>query len=221
MNTSFLPQLSKETLLIIPCSGAKQRGCNPTNALPILSSLAPVRAAALAKARAALRENAPVDERTLMPAYRRYSGRLYKHAATFIGGAVDSGQRVMIVSGGYGLLLADEPIGTYDQRFRLSDWPGEVLEGCILDYAHHEGIRSVIAVMASTTAYAKLIRGVKWRRAGLEATLVSPVAHGGGAMVKVPRAQGEAVAALINAGLDQTWLSPTDSLSLKTEICEA
>jgi hypothetical protein len=157
-----------------------------------------------------------VDENTLMPAYLRYSGQLYKHASTPIGGALAAGQRILIISGGYGLLLADEPIGMYEKRFALSDWPGGLLEGCILDYARHEGIRSVIAVMASTTDYAKLIRRVNWRSAGLGATLVSPVAHGGGAMVKVPRALGQAVAALINTGLDSEWRS-SDSLSLAIE----
>ncbi len=216
MNTSLLLQLFKDTLLLIPCSGAKQRGSKPSNALSILSALDPARAAALANARAALREKVLVDEKTLMPAYLRYSGQLYEHGSTSIGGAVAAGQRVLIVSGGYGLLLADEPIGMYKKRFALFDWPGGLLEGCILDYARHEGIRSVIAVMSSTTDYAKLIRRVNWMRAGLEATLVSPVADGGGAMVKVPRAQGQAVAALINTGLDQACRS-SDSLSLETE----
>jgi hypothetical protein len=70
--------------------------------------------------------------------------------------------------------------------------------------------------MSSTTDYAKLIRRVNWRKAGLAATLVSPVAHGGGAMVTVPRAQGQAIAALITASIDQTWQS-SDSLNLTTE----
>lgn len=168
MNTSLLLQLFKDTLLLIPCSGAKQRGSKPSNALSILSALDPARAAALANARAALREKARVDEKTLMPAYLRYSGKLYEHGSTSIGGAIAAGQRVLIVSGGYGLLLADEPIGMYEKRFALSDWPGGLLEGCILDYARHEGIRSVIAVVSSTTDYAKLIRRVNWRKACLE-----------------------------------------------------
>jgi hypothetical protein len=169
----------------------------------------------LENARVALREKALVDEKTLMPAYLRYSGQLYEYGSTSIGEAVAAGQRVLIVSGGYGLLLADEPIGTYNWQFALSDWNGDLLEACILDYARHEGIRSVIAVMSNTTHYAKLIRRVQWRGAGLEATLVSPV-RGGGAMKKSPRAEGQAVAALINTGLDQAWRS-SDSLSLEIE----
>lgn len=213
MNTSPSLLPFKDTLLLIPCSGSKQRGSKPSDAPSILSSLEPARAAALANARAALREKARVDEKTLMPAYLRYAGQLYEHASTSIGGAVAAGQRVLIVSGGYGVLIADEPIGMYEKRFALSDWPRGLLEGCILNYARYAGIRSVVAVMSSTTDYAKLIRRVNWRRAGLEATLVSPVAHGGGAMVKVPRAQGQVVAALISTGLDQAWRS-SDSLSL-------
>ena len=48
----------------------------------------------------------------------------------------------------------------------------------------------------------------------MEAKLVSPVSVGGGAMVKVPRAQGQAVASLITVGLNQTWRS-SDSLDLE------
>jgi hypothetical protein len=151
-----------------------------------------------------------------MPALLRYSGQLYKHGSASIGRAVAAGQRVLIVSGGYGLILANEPIGWYERRFHLSDWPHDLLEECILDYVRHEGIRSVIAVMSGTTDYAKLIKRVKWRRAGLLATLVSPVVDGGGAMVKVPRAQGQAIATLINTGINQEWRS-SDSLSLTTE----
>ncbi len=216
MNTSLVLQLFKDTLLLIPCSGAKRPESKPSNPLSILSVLDPARAAALASARAALSEKARVDEKTLMPAYRRYSGHLYEHGSMSIGQAAAAGQRILIVSGGYGLLLADELIGMYNKRFVLSDWPSGLLQGCILDYARHEGIRSVIAVMSSTTDYAKLIRRTNWSGAGLEATLVLPIARGGGAMGKVPRAQGQAVAALINTGLDQAWRS-SDSLSLETE----
>jgi hypothetical protein len=159
---------------------------------------------------------AKVDQTTLMPAYRRYTGQLYKHGSAAIEAALAEERRVLIVSGGYGLILANEPIGWYEKRFALSDWPCGLLEGCILDYVRHEGITSVNAFMSRTTDYAELIRRIRWTEAGLAATLVSPVAHGGGAMAKVPRAQGQAIAALINKGLDPTWQS-SDRLSLETE----
>lgn len=177
-----------------------------------MSALDSSRAAELANARAALRAAAQVNEKTLMPAYLRYSGFLYERAATSIGMLVTTGRRVVIVSGGYGLLLADEAIGWYEQKFARSNWPHDLLETCIVDYAKREGIRSVIAVMSSE--YAKLVERVNWRAAGMNATLVSPIADGKGNMRKVPSAQGEAIDALIKTGLDQAWRS-SDGLSLQ------
>lgn len=86
----------------------------------------------------------------------------------------------------------------------------------MLDYARRESIRSVISLMSATTDYAKLIRRVNWKGTGLKATLASPAADGGGAMVKVPRAQGEAIEALIEGGIDEDWRS-SDSLKIEFE----
>ncbi len=209
-------QLTKDTLLVIPCSGDKKSGDGPGSARSILSALNGNHAGALAVARAALRQKAKVDG-TLMSACRRYSGELYRRAYASIGRAVASGKPVLIVSGGYGLLAANEPIGWYNRRFALSDWPSGLLEECILDYAHHEQIRSVIGVMATTTDYAKLVRRVPWRKASLEATLVSPVFAGGCAQTLIPRAQGEAIDhLLVHNSIDQTWRS-LDKLSLRIE----
>jgi hypothetical protein len=209
-------RLSKNTLLLTPCSGAKKPGSHACSARSILSDLGRPNAAKLKAARTALRERTHVDE-TLMPAYLRYSGQLYKHGSKSIGAAVAAGYRVLIVSGCYGLLSANEPIGWYEKEFHLRDWPFGLLEECLLDYARHVGIRSVIAVMARTSEYADLIRNVEWRRAVGSATLVAPIAHGGsGAQVTVPRAQGQAVAALFGGGLNRKWRSsPPDSLSLE------
>lgn len=209
-------QLAKNTLLVIPCSGSKQPGNRDAMRTSILSTLDPNRASALANARAALRERAMVDERTLMPARQRYSGQLYEHGNSAIGTALSGGTPVVILSGGYGLLLADEPIGMYERRFSLSDWPRGLLEGCLVDYVRRESIQSVIALMSSTTDYGKLIRRVPWRSAGLHVTLLSPIAHGGGAMVKVPRAQGQALAAVVAGDINESWRSG-DGLSVRME----
>lgn len=216
MNTSPFLQLSKETLLILPCSGKKRPGTMSVNGKSILTTLDPALASALTAAREALREIAAVDEKTRMPAYLRYSGQLYKHGSRAIGNAMAAGYKVLIVSGGYGVVLADEPIGMYEKRFVLSDWPRGILEGCLLHYARRVAVRSVIAVMSSTTDYAKVIRRVPWKSAGISAALVSPVAHGGVAMVKVPRAQGQAITDLVTSGLNQGWQS-SDSLTLEIE----
>lgn len=215
MNNTLPLQISDDTLLMVSCSGKKKSGNLPSSGPSIRLALNPSRANELANAQAALCTAAQVDEKTLMPAYLRYSGFLYERAATTIGTLVAAGRRVVIVSGGYGLLLADEPIGWYEKKFIRSNWPHDLLEKCILDYVNREGIRSVIAVMSSE--YAKLVERVNWRAAGVNATLVSPIADGKGNMMKVPRAQGEAINTLISAGLDQAWRS-SDGLSLQFKI---
>jgi hypothetical protein len=176
--------MSEKTLLVIPCSGAKRPGYKSTAPRSILSALDPANAVALANARQALSQIASINEETVMPAYLRYHGQLYQQCSASIGRVITTGQRVLIVSGGYGLLVADEPIGLYDKRFALSDWPMGLLETCIEDYTRHEEIRSVIAVMSDTTGYAKLVRSVNWKRAALTTNLVSPIAEGGGPWLK-------------------------------------
>src|SRR5436309_152595 len=104
---------SSGTLLLVPCSGAKRQGDASAERSSILASLEPARASLLATARAALREKAMIDESTLMPAYERYSGRLYEHGAAAVRRMRAQGTHLVIVGGGYGLLLAEEPIGTY------------------------------------------------------------------------------------------------------------
>lgn len=201
-------------MLVIPCSGAKRDGSMPAQGPSFLSEVNSALAARLSNARAELRTKAQVDETTLMPAYRRYSGQLYQYASESVGAALAAGSQVVVISGGYGLLLAGELIGKYERRFALSDWPKGLLEECLLDYAGRNGLRCVISVMSRTTHYGRLIRLVNWTSTGIRATLVSPVYHGRGAMKKVPRAEGQAVAELIKAGLRGAWQS-SDGLSLK------
>src|SRR5438445_537829 len=112
------------------------------------------------------------------------------------------------ISGAYGLLLADEPIGTYDRHFSLADWPGGLLEGCLPAAVRHMEADQVIAFCARTTGYGKLLRSVDWRRHGVGARIVCPQTDGrGGAQVLVPRALGEAVFAYLHAELTSKWHS--------------
>jgi hypothetical protein len=149
-----------------------------------------------------------------MPAHLRYSGWLYQSAGSKIQRAVKAGKHILIVSGGYGLLRAEEPIGHYDKKFALRDWPPDLLAKCILDYASNSAIRDVIAVMSASSPYARLMQRVPWKSARLSAKLVCPVNKGGPAQVKVPRAQGEAIAELLTRGLNQNWRS-SDNLKLR------
>lgn len=208
--------LGPGTLLLIPCSGDKKCGHEPGQVGSICSALDHGLAEQLKHARAGIRDRAHIDETTLMPGYRRYAGELYTSGSKSIEMAVSTGRRVLIVSGGYGLLAVDEAIGMYDMRFAIRDWPRGLLESCLLDYARGASIRSAIAIMGRTTDYAKLIRKVDWKGAGITATIISPVSQGGGAMVKVPRAQGQAVEALIAGGLAEDWRS-SDGLAITFE----
>lgn len=203
-------------MLLIPCSGRKSTRDHRIESPTILQALDPQSAEMLASARATLREKAAVDESILAPAHERYAGHLYEAGASAIQESLLKGGRVLIISGGYGLLLAGELIGTYEQRFAISDWPKGLLERCLISYAKRSGVDSVVAIMSSTTDYGKLVRRTDWRGAGLRAVLLSPVMVGKGAMVKVPRTQGEAIDALASGRLSSEWRS-RDRLGMDVE----
>ncbi len=94
-----------------------------------------------------------------MPAWRRYTGRLYDSASNALTRAVQARQPIVIISGGYGLLLAEEPIGTYDWQFRRADWPHGLVEECLLAVAERIGVEGILGFCARTTGYADVVRG--------------------------------------------------------------
>ena len=142
-----------------------------------------------------------------MPAWQRYAGELYSMAVTEIAAAVDVHLPLVILSGGYGLVLAEEPIGVYDRSFRPGDWPTGLLEECLVSVATSLKCQAAMAFCASSTGYAKVVRRAKWGDAGLRATLVSPNPAGrGGAMVLVPRTCGEALTSALDGTLGRSWI---------------
>lgn len=202
------PPATDRTLLILPCSGAKIRGGQSTSDRTIPDLLDPTLRDRLVCARRHLRVQAQVDDRQLLPAWQRYSGTLYRTASTRIGDAISAGVPILIVSGGYGLVLAEEPIGWYERRFSLGDWPPQVLEDCLVAATKALKIRKVVAFCARSTDYAALIRRTPWSRDGIEAWLASPEMDGrGGAQVLVPEASGEAITAYLDGHLDDRWTS--------------
>ncbi|HEU5155663.1 MAG TPA: hypothetical protein VFU43_01605 [Streptosporangiaceae bacterium] len=183
----------RRAMLVIPCSGDKARGGQP-NTRPTPATSWPE---SLSIARDRVWGHAPVDESNVLPAWRRYQGHFYRQARRELDAAVAAGVPVIILSGGYGLLRADEPIGIYNKVLKRSDWPQGLLESLLVDEAARVGAEAVVAFAAATTDYAKVIRRAPWRRRG-----ISPVFHvtisgvGGGAMVEVPRRLGQAFSAL-------------------------
>ena len=110
----------ERSLLVLTCSARKQLGGAPP--------------AGRCHRLAARVEGCP-DPRTgyrsrrharVLPAWRRYTGTFYQNAQPALADAVARGH-VVIISGGYGIVRADEPISWYDKVLQLAEWPPGLL----------------------------------------------------------------------------------------------
>jgi hypothetical protein len=196
-----------DAVVIIPCSASKARGGFAVTGSLIINHLSHSTRVALEHARAANRAAAHVDESRLMPAFQRYTGALYEAAGESVVEALREGWAILILSGGYGIVTADEPIGYYDARFELKRWPADLIGKVIVEYAADRGRSSVIALAGRSTPYAEVIRRIRGRTPNLSISLLSPQVEGGGALVKTPRAIGEALRQLLQRGLGAGWES--------------
>lgn len=203
------------TLLILPCSSKKQPTGEVTESGPsIAQSLGSELAQELLDTRRRVRSWAKIDESRLVPAWQRYSGSLYQVGGQALRQAMKRGAHVIILSGGYGAVVATEPIGDYEARLRRSCWPNRLLERVLVNYAERQRLQSVRAFASKTTDYRNILERVVWRDAGIhDAILITPEAAGG-AMRKSPTAQGEALAALISGTLSTEWKS-SDGLGIE------
>jgi hypothetical protein len=171
----------------------------------------------LQAARIANRDRAHIDETLLMPAWQRYAGTLYQVAHSALEKAVEDGRHLLILSGGYGIVTAREPIGMYEARFRATQWPKGLIEAALSAYAIRHRVQHVRAIVSATTGYCSIMRKVRWADVGIsDAVLIAPNA-GLGAMVKAPRAEGEALSALLNGNLDTDFVS-SDGLGLSVSL---
>lgn len=204
-----------ESILFIICCSSAKRSCIGARVTgpSVLDTLTPSLAKQLATAREAIHVRAGVDETTLIPAWQRYCGTLYETAGHALSEIDKRGLDLMIVSGGYGLVLAKEPIGTYDERFRQSLWPRGLLEEVLIDYTRRRRLKSIRAITSTTGDYRKLLERVDWSAAGVDdAVLLHPRA-GRGALKTSPRAQGEVLKDLVRGTIDADW-SSSDGLQL-------
>ena len=110
--------------------------------------------------------SANVDESTLLPAAERYEGTFYTAGRSAIRNLADQGARVLIISGGYGLVLANESIGMYEQVFRPAMWPTRLIERCLAGFAEVNEVRQVIGVLSATTGYSTVFRRTRWPASG-------------------------------------------------------
>jgi Swt1-like HEPN len=170
----------KRCMLIITCSARKQPGGQAPNGNED-NEWAPE----LREGRARVLSSSELDMTRVLPAWRRYTGTFYQHANPALADAVTHGH-VLIISGGYGILRAEELIGWYDRQLNLADWPRGVLESALIGEVHHRGLDTLVAFASATTGYAQLLHRVPWRQAGINATLVTVSGVTAGTMVEVP-----------------------------------
>jgi hypothetical protein len=178
-----------DTLIVIPCSKRKRRGGAQAEA-----ATAPPWSPELIAARERLAAAAERDERRLLPAWQRYTGHFYDGAGSYFADAVRTGADLVILSGGYGVLRVEEPIGWYERRLQLSDWPDNLLGRELAAYAARRGLHAVVAFAAATSPYAEVVRRAPWPPGVEDVGLVTVTAPGGGAQVIVPRDLGRAFA---------------------------
>lgn len=190
-----VPELSiSHTLFVLPCSGAKRGGGRRMGGHgdSVLDCLPHALAAELRACRSGNAANAQLDESSLLPAAERYAGTLYRAADDALDVLDRAGAGLLIISGGYGVVRPAEAIGWYDQEFRNAMWPNGVVARCLAAYAEAIEARTVIGLLSGTTRYARAFSSVRWPGPVEHVLHVwpQPVA---GAMVKAPRAQGEAL----------------------------
>ena len=168
-----------ETLLVIPCTRKKRPypGCVVTGPR-IARCLPSALAERLHHTRAANRERASINELTLVPAWQRYDGSFYQSARDALDWAVKKRLHLLILSGGYGVLLASEPIGCYDAPLNPCWWPERVLEDVLAGYAQHhrlKRLRAFIPAKCGYRPYREVVERVDWRAAGVDdAVIVTP-----------------------------------------------
>ena len=205
---ALTPERFEKTLLVIPCSKAKVSGGVVAECGAWLTdTLPPALAAELQEARGNVAQRIRIDESALMPAWRRYDGSLYRTARDALGDLLREGMHIIILSGGYGAVLVDEPIGDYNAALKPSWWPNRLLPRILLAYANTHGITSVRALASVTSPYFRVLNAIRWGEAGItDALLLAPEAQPGGTR-KSPTSLGEALTALRNRDLRAGWES--------------
>lgn len=197
-------------LVVIPCSAAKQRGGSADDGGACIADWLPQKLALeLLGARVANAGAVQLDESQQMPAVERYAGHLYKTAGGALQRIQQAGARLAIMTGGYGVVLADEPIGCYSQRLAERMWPDDLVARCLAAYAEAIEATTVVGLLAGSTPYAKVFCRVRWPESVQQAWLISPVARpAAGAQVAVPCAIGEALREVAEShSLPVNWTS--------------
>jgi hypothetical protein len=144
------------TLLVIPCSGAKQGGPRPDLVpVSVRSLLGPGAQASLDTGRTlAFQRRATKFDPTSQPqiALAMYSGQPYSTPGVrkLLVDAIGRGLHCLIISGGYGLLRAEEPIQNYSAHLGTQTknvWARR-LPTILIDYVQRAGIQRSVVVLS-------------------------------------------------------------------------
>lgn len=184
-------------LLVATCSRSKAYGGQPSATANHMKQWPQE----LAAARVRVLASAETDLSTVMPAWRRYTGLFYRHARPALESAAAAG-RLVIISGGYGVVRADELIGWYDKRLCLADWPPGLLETVLINEARRIDAPTAVVFAPAATQYADLVRVTPWGNAGMTAYLVTVTDPRGSVTLATLRGMGQAFGAFWNGSHD-------------------
>ena len=203
------------TLLVIPCSAKKVMTRSAESGGSVLDSLPSALGSELAAARLQNATVARVDESQRTQAVDAYDGMVYRTGASGVRSLMSRGATVLIISGGYGLVFADETIGSYSQVFRPSMWQRQLVGRCISALAEARKVTHVVGLLSASTDYSKVFVAAPWNDRIGAVQLLTPERTTKGAQVKAPRAQGEALRWLAReSAIDSEWRS-SDGLRLE------
>jgi hypothetical protein len=113
----------QSTLIVLTCCSTKLSGGESNSESG--PQTWPVK---LLDARAHVRLISKIKSERMMPAWQRYNGFFYQPAASALKDAVSNGAHIVMISGGYGVVRAEEIICDYEKELSRSDWPDHVLE---------------------------------------------------------------------------------------------
>lgn len=205
-------------LFLVPCSAHKETaGGTPELRGPSIlgaGNLERPAAEGLKSGRDEMSDLGRVDERRLLPAHQRYAdGSLWGGGGeALLERLLTCETHLLILSGAYGVLLWDEPIGFYDLDLERARWPQGVLAAVLESYTRVHGIKQVVGFGSSTRpAYLDLMRTVDWPAAGVEKVdfLTAMTLFGDNA--DSDRPLGMALAELLTSGaISREWLHETD-----------
>ena len=148
-----------ETLLLIPCSGGKDGAADPgLTPVHLAELLSPSVAALLEEGRGLAFSRPGVEleiETPLRPALAYYTGQPYATAGVreALVLAIQRGLHCLIVSGGYGVLRAEEPIHRYKAHLSRTRtvWSHRI-PAILRDYVERHGISRTITTVSQVYA---------------------------------------------------------------------